>query len=140
MRKNHETNEQQQGGPLVSMCYSAGTGSSVLDPFPSVVVASLRAVDHRCCTPLLVEWWWWKNPLSRVGHTHSVYIYILYTSSRGNLFAVLEVSRAMLFTGECARNLPSFVDVFCHALPWLVRLGTVVVVCPDVDVGRDGLL
>ena len=69
MRKNHETNEQQQGGPLVSMCYSAGTGSSVLDPFPSVVVASLRAVDHRCCTPLLVEWWWWKNPLSRVGHT-----------------------------------------------------------------------
>ena len=49
----------------------AGTGSSVLDPFPSVVVASLRAVDHRCCTPLRVklpvvvekvvkvERWWW---------------------------------------------------------------------------------
>ena len=40
---------------MVSMCYSAGTGSSVLDPFPSVVVASLRAVDHRCCTPLPVK-------------------------------------------------------------------------------------
>ena len=53
MKKDHENNEQRQGGPLVSMCYSAGTGSSVLDPFPSVVVASLRAVDHRCCTPLL---------------------------------------------------------------------------------------
>ena len=52
--KDHENNEQRQGGPLVSMCYSAGTGSSVLDPFPSVVVASLRAVDHRCCTPLHV--------------------------------------------------------------------------------------
>ena len=52
MKKDHENNEQRQGGPLVSMCYSAGTGSSVLDPFPSVVVASLRAVDHRCCTPL----------------------------------------------------------------------------------------
>ena len=37
--------KQRQGGPLVSMCYSAGTGSSVLDPFPSVVVASLRAVE-----------------------------------------------------------------------------------------------
>ena len=36
--------KQRQGGPLVSMC-SAGTGSSVLDPFPSVVVASLRAVE-----------------------------------------------------------------------------------------------
>ena len=46
--------KQRQGGPLVSMCYSAGTGSSVLDP-PSVVVASLRAVDHRCCTPLPVK-------------------------------------------------------------------------------------
>ena len=58
VKKNHRTNEQRQGGPLVSMCWSAGTGSSVLDPFPSVVVASLRAVDHRCCTPLRVKLWW----------------------------------------------------------------------------------
>ena len=41
-----------QGKPVESMCCRAGAGSSVLDPFPSVILASLRAVDHRCCTPL----------------------------------------------------------------------------------------
>ena len=34
----------------VSVCCQAGTGSSVLDPFPFVIIALLRAV--RCCTPL----------------------------------------------------------------------------------------
>ena len=59
-----EANQGKLGSQLVK--HMAGTGSSVLDPFPSVVLASLRAVDHRCCTPLpkLVE-----NPLSRGGHT-----------------------------------------------------------------------
>ena len=46
----------------------AGTGSSVLDPFPSVVLASLRAVDHRCCTPLHL---WKKEPLGTGIDTHT---------------------------------------------------------------------
>ena len=46
-------NSLRQGGQVESVCSRAGTGSSVLDPFPSVILASLRAVDHRCCTPLL---------------------------------------------------------------------------------------
>ena len=50
-----ETKDSGRGEPVESMCLVAGTGSSVLDPFPSVVVASLRAVDHRCCTPLRLE-------------------------------------------------------------------------------------
>ena len=41
-----------KGEPLESVCFRAGTGSCVLNPFPSVIVASLHAVDHRCCTPL----------------------------------------------------------------------------------------
>ena len=39
----------RKAGRVESVCCSAGTGSSVLDPFPSMVVASLRAVDHSIC-------------------------------------------------------------------------------------------
>ena len=48
-----ETKKTAAGWTIGVNVLVAGTGSSVLDPFPSVVVASLRAVDHRCCTPLL---------------------------------------------------------------------------------------
>ena len=43
------TKDSGRGEQVESMCLVAGTGSSALDPFPSVVVASLRAVDHGCC-------------------------------------------------------------------------------------------
>ena len=34
-------------------------------------LASLASVVMSCAGPLLVERRWWKNPLSRVGHTHT---------------------------------------------------------------------
>ena len=71
-----KTKNSGRGEPVESMCLVAGTGSSVLDPFPSVVVASLRAVDHRCCTPLpcgvVVVETVALNPLVQgVTHTHT---------------------------------------------------------------------
>ena len=71
-----ETKDSGRGEPVESMCLVAGTGSSVLDPFPSVVVASLRAVDHRCCTPLLevkfktVRWKPFGTGVDTHTHTH----------------------------------------------------------------------
>ena len=85
MKKNHETNKQQQGGPLVSMCSKQVRSQGVPREYPDewLELRWIRAsqtspiplhvkVRGKSVKEVAVE-----NPWSRGGHTHThIYIHV----------------------------------------------------------------
>ena len=72
MKKNHGNKEQQQGGPLVSLCSKAGTHRDVSRCFPCRILASLGQVGcDRPGPPACGKWVKrWKVPFVQ-GWTHT---------------------------------------------------------------------
>ena len=88
-------------------------GSSVLDTFPPLAIASLRAVCQRCCTPLLYDIKQ-RTPTS-LEHTHKNEVHPDY-SGQAVLFSS-EIATANVSSTTCLSDLLFFASGSVFATP-----------------------